>query len=549
MTNSKAYSVIRKIIYAIVIILAVIAVFVGVYAYSLINSPNYITVGVGESYTLDVKQDDYAVRSYEASVITPLQGSTVMAHEVGDAVVGVKYSYFDRDFYRFVVIPAPERIKLNSYSVHLGKGESTKISGSCVNGSHEFTLTYSSNNTEVASVDNEGNITAHSGGKCKVHAKAYNNINAICDVIVSEAPVSFSLNAESLTLGKGETYLLEPVFNENEYSNEVTYTSSDETVAQILNKNELCAVSEGTCTITATTFNNKTAECTVTVKKAATEVSLIAPQKCRVGTDVRLIVSIPDGYASNEQEIIVSDPTILEIDKNDKTLLHAIKKGTATVTVKLANGVSDSVDITVDNYKKASIDFDIINQFPTLPTGCELVSLTSVLNHYGFDVSATKMADKYMPKKEHDYFNVSPHDYFLGTPYSYDNGMGCFSGCIVKTAENYFKDKNITDYVALDITGCKTEELFNYLQNGVPVITWATSSFSYPVIDGVWYVNGEKITWYEREHCLVTTGYNEKDKTVTIADDAGGYTYTVSLSQFKNVFEGTGSMAVVILKK
>ncbi len=549
MKHGKTYAIIRKIIYAIVILFAVIAVFVTVYAYSLINNPDYITLGVGESYTLTPEQDEYSMRSYEASVITPLQGSTVMAHEIGDAVVGIKYSYFNRDFYRFVVIPEPQRVTLNSYSVHLGKGESAKISATCVNGSHEFALTYSSNNTEVASVDNYGNITAHNGGKCKITAKAYNNVHATCEVIVSEAPSTLSLNAQSLTLGKGETFILEPVFNENEYSNEIVYCSSDEYIAQVLNKNEICAVNEGECTITATTFNNKTAQCTVTVKKAAKEVSLLAPQKCRTGTDIRLIVSIPDGYASHEQEITVSDPTVLQIDKDDKTLLHAVKKGEATVTVKLANGVSDSVDITVNDYKKADIDFDVINQFPTLPTGCEVVSLTSVLNHYGFDVSATKMADKYMPKKEYDYFNVSPHDYFLGSPYSYDDGMGCFSGCIKKTAENYFEDKNINDYVALDITGCKTEELFNYLQNDIPVITWVTSGFSSPVVDGVWYVNGEEITWYEREHCLVATGYNEKNNTVTVADDAGGYTYTVSLSQFKNVFEGTGSMAVVILKK
>lgn len=549
MKHNKAHSIIRKITYVIVILLAVVAVFVSVYAYSLINNPDYITIGVGESYTLPTKESDYVVRSYSADVITPEKGSTITSHAVGDAVVGIKYSYFDRDFYRFVVIPEPENVTLDSYSVHIGIDEVDKITGSCTNGSHEFSLTYTSSNPDIASVDNYGNIVAHSGGKCKITAKAYNDAHATAEVIVSDAPTALNLNAESLTLGKGETFLLEPVFNENEYSGNVSFSSSDDSVAKVLNKNEICAVSEGVCTITATTFNNKSAKCTVTVKKAAKEVSLIAPKKCRVGTDVRLIVSIPQGYASNEQEITVSDTSVLEIDKDDKTLLHALKKGTATVTIKLANGVSDSVDITVDDYKKAKIDFDIINQFPTFPTGCEVVSLTSVLNHYGFDISATTMADKYMPKKEYDYFNVSPHDYYLGTPYSYDDGMGCFSGCIVKTAENYFNDKKITDYVAVDITGIKTQELLNYLQNDIPVITWVTSSFSSPVIDGVWYINGEQITWYEREHCLVTTGYNEKNNTVTVADDAGGYTYEVSMSQYKNVFEGTGSMAVVILKK
>ena len=47
----------------------------------------------------------------------------------------------------------------------------------------------------------------------------------------------------------------------------------------------------------------------------------------------------------------------------------------------------------------------------------------------------------------------------------------------------------------------------------------------------------------------MTVGYNENDNTVTVADNAGGYTYTVSLSKYKEVFENMDSMAVVILKK
>ena len=209
----------------------------------------------------------------------------------------------------------------------------------------------------------------------------------------------------------------------------------------------------------------------------------------------------------------------------------------------------DIQTVTIGDYQKSSMSFNILNQYPSLPTGCEVVSLTSVLNHYGEGISMNTMAEKYMPMQKYNYFSVSPHDYFLGTPYSFESGMGCFSGCIVKTANNYFKDKNIDDYVAVDITGCTTDELYNYLNNSVPVITWVTSGFVTPTNDGTWKVGNETITWCNHEHCLVTTGYDKNAGTVTVADDSGGYSYTVSMSQYEKVFKGMGSMAVVVLKK
>ena len=90
---------------------------------------------------------------------------------------------------------------------------------------------------------------------------------------------------------------------------------------------------------------------------------------------------------------------------------------------------------------------------------------------------------------------------------------------------------------------------YNFLNNQVPVITWVTSGFVTPTNDGTWKVKNETITWCNHEHCLVTTGYDKDAGTVTVADDSGGYSYTVSMSQYEKVFKGMGSMAVVVLKK
>ena len=548
--KQKKHKSFKRILLSVVSVLGLtIAVYVGLYAYSVMSNPECIIIGLGESYTLDGKTDDFVIRSYDADIITPYTGNSVIAIAKGDGIVGLRYTYFDRDFFRFKVVDAPKNISLDKKSLIMGVKEKANINAKCSSESHDFPITYTSSNEKVADVDENGVITAISEGYCDIYAKVYNGISEKCSVTVFPQPKALSLSHSSLELGKSEKTVLEPVFEEDEYSSDIEFSSSDESVAVVLNYNEVTAVGVGKCIVTAKAHNGATAECEVTVKKMPEKISIVCLDECDIDTDLNFYVDMPENCTAYKQEIKISDEKVIKQDEKNPYILHPVSKGKATISVTLSNSVTAEKEITVSDYKNAKINFDVLNQFPSLPTGCEVVSLTSVLNHYGFDVDMMTMAEKYMPKMEHNYFSVSPHDYFYGLPYSYEQGMGCYPGCIVKTAENYFEDKNIDDYVALDISGKGTDEIFNYIKSGVPVITWVTSGFTYPNIEGSWNVSGETFIWYEREHCLVTSGYNQSNNTVIVSDDAGGYTYTVGMDKFKEVFETMGSMAVVVMKK
>ena len=467
MHNTKTSSKIKRILYIILAVVVGIFVCVMVYAFTLISNAELITLGEAESYTLSYREDEYVVRSYHADVITPSVSSTVKATSQGNAIVCVKYSYFDRDFYRFRVVPAPKAITLPKTHIVCEINQSYELNPSCVSDDHSFGLSFESSDTKVATVSDDGIVQTKNAGECE---------------------------------------------------------------------------------ITITSYNSLTAKATINVVKTVSCVSLIMLDKYDIDTDIKVLTDLPADIENYDAHISVRNPDVLSIDEDNQFLLHPLSKGECEVTITLPNGVTDTNLITIDDYEEASIDFDILNQFPTLPTGCEVVSLTSVLNHLGFDVSMTTMADEYMPISDEAYYNTNPHEYFMGTPYTWD-GFGCYSGCIVKTAENYFSDNGINDYVAIDISGCSTDELYNYLVNSVPVITWVTSNFVTPTKDGSWYVDDELFTWCNHEHCLVTTGFDKNKDTVTVADDSGGYSYSVSQSRFMDVFEGMGSMAVVILRK
>lgn len=541
-------SFIGKLIFILTTLCIVVLIAIGIYAQSLMTNPDYITLGVGESYTLTPRNDNFIIRSYNADVIAPGSGSSVKANSVGEAVVGVKYTYFDRDFYRFVVIDEPKSITLSQTELTIGECESFTLQAQSLSGTHEFNATYETDNENVATVSQDGTVSAVKAGECTITASTYNGLTAQCKVTVMKATSKLSLSKSSVTLGNGEEITLTPVFSKGEYCRNVAMSSSDDDVASIKD-NLLKANSVGECVITATAHNGIEALCKVTVKKMADSVTLTVLPKYDIDSQIRVLTSVPKDSAAYNIDISVSDESILAFDEKNKRILHPKLNGECTITATLSNGVTTSKTVTIGDYQKSSMSFNILNQFPSLPTGCEVVSLTSVLNHYGENISMNTMAEKYMPMQKYNYYSVSPHDYFLGTPYSFESGMGCFSGCIVKTANNYFKDKNIDDYVAVDITGCTTDELYNYLNNSVPVITWVTSGFVTPTNDGTWKVGNETITWCNHEHCLVTTGYDKNANTVTVADDSGGYSYTVSMSQYERVFKGMGSMAVVLLKK
>ena len=83
-------------------------------------------------------------------------------------------------------------------------------------------------------------------------------------------PTAITLGQNSLSLSVGENATLTPSFTPSDANTDtdITWTTSDATVATVSN-GVVTAIGGGTATITATTANNKSATCTVTVNTAS----------------------------------------------------------------------------------------------------------------------------------------------------------------------------------------------------------------------------------------------------------------------------------------
>ncbi len=126
-------------------------------------------------------------------------------------------------------------------------------------------LSYTSSNPKIASVGEDGTVTAKKAGQATITVVTHNGLSAACEVQVLTPPKKVALNAKKLTLNVNDGYQLTATLSKNSVS-EITWSTDDPAVATVDADGLVAAVGAGKATITATTTNGKKAACKVTVK-------------------------------------------------------------------------------------------------------------------------------------------------------------------------------------------------------------------------------------------------------------------------------------------
>ena len=185
-------------------------------------------------------------------------------------------------------------------------------------------------------------------------------------------------------------------------------------------------------------------------------------------------------------------------------------------------------------------NFSPICQYPELPTGCEMTSLTMVLNFYGISADKCDISDNYLEKGA-----VGTVDFrkaFVGDPRD-ESSYGCYAPVVANTANKYLQVVG-SEYKATDITGTTLEKLFSYIDNNTPVIIWATQYMREGHQSVTWNIDGKDLTWITPEHCMVLVGYS--DNYVFIADPLFGEVKSYGKTTFNNRYQTLYSQAVII---
>ena len=190
----------------------------------------------------------------------------------------------------------------------------------------------------------------------------------------------------------------------------------------------------------------------------------------------------------------------------------------------------------------AWVDVPCYLQYPELPTGCESVALTNLLNYYGCGLGKTIIADYYLPKGNNGNFVTA----FDGNPRRSSGGlMGCVAPAITIAGNNFLRAAG-SGKQAKDVSFSSFSSIKNRLTCGQPVEMWNTEWGSWPGsrYAARWY-NGHSYGLWGGNHAVVLKGYDDEQGIVYLSDSING-----NVKRNAQVFFGTwqqmDSQAVVI---
>ena len=213
-------------------------------------------------------------------------------------------------------------------------------------------VTYSSENPAVASVDENGNVTALNLGTTTITivAKSNPDVKSTINVTVVATPAgSIILNKTETTLKATETVdLVATILPETTTDKSVTWKSSDETIATVDANGKVTAVAVGKATITATATTGIEATCAITVVATPAESIALNCEDATIRVNDTVVLNASIAPEQTTDKIVVwksSDENIASVDANG--VVRGLYSGVATITATAASGVSASCTVTV----------------------------------------------------------------------------------------------------------------------------------------------------------------------------------------------------------
>ena len=178
--------------------------------------------------------------------------------------------------------------------------------------------------------------------------------------------ISLAFDQKTLQLESRESATLTPTFEPVDATyQEVSWKSSDTSVATVDGNGKVTAVSNGTATITATTkIGGKEANCTVTVQPPAPATVSVTGVKLNNSTytlytniapqTIKLIATVePTNAADKTVSWKSNDTTVATVDGDGNVIAVSNGKATITVTTKDGNKTA-SCDVTVETYSSGN---------------------------------------------------------------------------------------------------------------------------------------------------------------------------------------------------
>ena len=238
-----------------------------------------LTLSEGDTQTLTATVSPTTATDKEVTwasdnetVATVTSSGAIVAKNAGTAVITVTTHDGAKTASCAVTVkPRVTGVSLDNTSISLTVGSTQTLTATVTPADAlDKSVTWSSNNTSVATVSTYGVVTAKAAGTATITVRTNDGgKTATCTVTVTAISVTgVSLNKSSLTLYEGDSETLTATVSPTNATNKsVTWSTSNSSVASVTSSGRITALSAGSATITVTTSDGgKKATCSVTVK-------------------------------------------------------------------------------------------------------------------------------------------------------------------------------------------------------------------------------------------------------------------------------------------
>ena len=205
------------------------------------------------------------------------------------------------------------------------------------------------------------------------------------------------------------------------------------------------------------------------------------------------------------------------------------------------NKIDDEVDwMTMKQEQK--LDVPLENQMPDLPNGCEVTSLSMLMNYYGIKVNKNELAENI---QHVDFFTDggkyrgNPNQGFVGHMSIANAGWCVYNGPLYNVAGKY------TTHIE-NITGSDFLSLLKLVSNGHPVLIITTTTFNRVNDMQTWDTNTGKVNVTPSSHACVITGYSKPKKVVYVNNPYGYKNQPVNWKNLQASYNQQGRQALYI---
>ena len=296
--------------------------------------------------------------SSDENIISISKDGIATAVNYGNADIIV---YSDDDHVSYGKVMVVERIPITSVLIDgpkeqiaaVGSTYSLSATVNPVDTNSDKTITWSSSDTNIATVDQNGNVTLVGIGKAVIKATSVDGpYDSVTFDVHYNSVEEISIDQGNSSLTVGETIQFTATQNSffgiDESEKPVSWSSSNPKVAAISDDGLVTAISVGATTIRATSVDGPYDECTVFVNHIEIENVVTSEHsiKLNVGATKTVIATINPSNTTMSTELtwLVENPEIAAVDNG---VITGLKEGVTRVNVTTVNGKMDEIVVEV----------------------------------------------------------------------------------------------------------------------------------------------------------------------------------------------------------